>query len=347
MSAAAAAASSPANVRTSTPALKTFPSARMISARGGEASTAAIASSSASNTAAPNRLSGGGVEDQLGDVAVAFQSDRWHAWHCCIPTDDLVEHVVALPGREVALLAPRDGEALLSEEAFEHEEFLPYWAELWPSAMALARAIARRPLTGRRVIELGCGLGLPAIAAALAGGRVLATDWSPDSVEITRATRSATARRSTPPSTAGTRPREPLGPPWPLVLASDVLYEARNVPELLDLLPRLTAASGEVWLADPGRAPAAGFLEDAAATWRIDAIPHDGPAHVAIHRLRPAVHFVLTHLSECDLHAIVLAQRSRNALSRSSERLASRSALRPRARARPCGPGSRRAASTR
>ena len=90
--------------------------------------------------------------------------------------DDLVEHVVALPGRELGLLAPRDGDALLSQEAFERDEFLPYWAELWPSALALARVVARRPLTGRRVIELGCGLGLPALAAALAGGRVLATD---------------------------------------------------------------------------------------------------------------------------------------------------------------------------
>jgi len=202
--------------------------------------------------------------------------------------EDLVEHVVALPGREVALLAPRDNEALLSEEAFAHEEFLPYWAELWPSSMALARAVARRPLTGRRVIELGCGLGLPAIVAALAGGRVLATDWSPDAVAMTA--RNA-ARNDAEVETAVFRwddPPEALGPPWPLVLASDVLYEARNVPALLALLPRLTAAAGEVWLADPGRAPAARFLEGAAASWRIDAMPHDGPAHVTIHRLRPA-----------------------------------------------------------
>src|SRR5215211_8113628 len=98
---------------------------------------------------------------------------------------DLTEHVVALAGHRLALLAPRDTEALLTEEAFAEEEFLPYWAELWPSALALARAIARRPLTGRRTIELGCGLGLPAIAAAAAGARVLATDWSRDAVAIT------------------------------------------------------------------------------------------------------------------------------------------------------------------
>jgi predicted nicotinamide N-methyase len=200
--------------------------------------------------------------------------------------EDLVELVVALPGRELALLAPRDGDALLSEEAFEREEFLPYWAELWPSAVALARVVARRPLTGRRVLELGCGLGLPAIAAALAGGRVLATDWSPDAVAMTA--RNAD-RNGVELATAVYRwDAPPPRPAWPLVLASDVLYEARNVPALLELLPRVTAARGEVWLADPGRAPAAGFFDQAAATWRIDTIPHDGPAHVTVHRLRIA-----------------------------------------------------------
>jgi len=203
--------------------------------------------------------------------------------------DDLVEHVVALPGRELGLLAPRDGDALLSQEAFERDEFLPYWAELWPSALALARVVARRPLTGRRVIELGCGLGLPALAAALAGGRVLATDWSPDSVAMTA--RNA-ERNDVALDVAVYRwdePPEPLGPPWPLVLGSDVLYESRNGDALLELLPRLTAAGGEVWLADPGRAPAARFLEAAAEAWRIDAMPHDGPAQVTVHRLKPAV----------------------------------------------------------
>jgi predicted nicotinamide N-methyase len=201
---------------------------------------------------------------------------------------DMVEHVVALPGRDLALLAPRDRDALLSEEAFEQEEFLPYWAELWPSAVALARVVSRRPLTGRRTIELGCGLGLPAIAAAAAGARMLATDWSPDALALTARNahrngvelRTALFRWDAAP--------ESLGPPWPLVLASDVLYERRNVEPLLALLPRLCAASGEIWLADPGRAPATGFLEATAEYWRLDTIPHDGPEHVTVHRLRPA-----------------------------------------------------------
>ena len=90
----------------------------------------------------------------------------------------IVAERIPLPGGEVELMRPPDAEALISEESFEHEEFLPYWAELWASAVALAHDVSIRSLRGKRTLELGCGLGLPSIAAARAGGRVLATDWS-------------------------------------------------------------------------------------------------------------------------------------------------------------------------
>jgi predicted nicotinamide N-methyase len=175
--------------------------------------------------------------------------------------DDLVEEVVAIAGHDLALLRPRDTEALLDEEAFEHDEFLPYWAELWPSALALARMVAARALHGARTLELGCGLGLPSLAAALAGGRVLATDWSPDAVAMTarNAERNGLFVDTLVCSWTAPEPLLALGP-WDLVLASDVLYEARNGDALAPLLPRLLAPHGQVWLADPGRPAAEGFL---------------------------------------------------------------------------------------
>jgi len=197
---------------------------------------------------------------------------------------DLVEEVVALDGRDLRLLRPRDSEALLDEEAFEREELLPYWAELWPSSLALARAIAKRALRGARTLELGCGLGLPSIAAALAGGRVLATDWSPDAVELTAANAQRNGATVDTLVCSWTAPG-PLvaGAPWDLVLASDVLYERRNADLLLDLLPRLT---DEVWLADPGRPPAARFLEAAGRIWEITSTRAPELAGGAVHRLR-------------------------------------------------------------
>ena len=110
------------------------------------------------------------------------------------------------PVGEVELARPRDAEALLTEEGFENEEFLPYWAELWSSGVALAHDVAGRSLRGASVLELGCGLALPSIAAALAGGRVLATDWSADAVAARPRTPRATRRRSRPRWSPGPRP---------------------------------------------------------------------------------------------------------------------------------------------
>jgi predicted nicotinamide N-methyase len=199
---------------------------------------------------------------------------------------DLVEETVVLAQRELSILRPRDGESLLDEEAFAaREEYLPYWVELWPSGLALGRAIAGRALRGARVLELGCGLALPSIAAALAGGRVLATDWSAEAVALA----TENARRNGAELEADVvswyEPDELVARgPWDLVLAADVLYEARNVPVLEELLPRL---GGEVWLADPGRPAGEDFLVRVHETWSVRTTYDSELPHVSIRRLRP------------------------------------------------------------
>jgi predicted nicotinamide N-methyase len=200
---------------------------------------------------------------------------------------DLVEETVVLGGRELSVLRPRDSEALLDEEAFEHEEFLPYWAELWPSGVALGRALSARSLGGVRVLELGCGLGVPSIAAALAGARVLATDWSADAVALTRlnAERNGAVLETAVAAWSAPEPLLAAGP-WPLVLASDVLYERRNAEVLLELLPRLVDDGGEVLLADPARPHAPMFLEAATRRWYVRSTAERPPSRVSVHRLR-------------------------------------------------------------
>jgi predicted nicotinamide N-methyase len=171
------------------------------------------------------------------------------------------------------------------------DDRLPFWAELWPSGSALAAAVAALDLTGRRVLELGCGLGLVGVAAATAGADVLAADQSAEAIAFTtvNAERNGVAVRTV--RCAFERP-EPLlaGAPWDLVLAADVLYEPRTVPVLVDLLPRLGRA---VWLADPGRPREPDFLRAVdAAGWRRQSrvvTPEDAMPRVSIHRLsRPS-----------------------------------------------------------
>jgi predicted nicotinamide N-methyase len=199
----------------------------------------------------------------------------------------MVEERVPLRSGEVTVMRPREVNDLLSEEAFAREEFMPYWAELWASGVALADDVASRALRGRRVLELGCGLGLPSIAAARAGGRVTASDWSAEAVALFQRNASLNGVRARALVSAWNAPHALLEhAPWDLVLAADVLYERRNVRELLWLLPRLVDERGEVWIADPGRRTAPEFLERAERKWTRDTIasPHSG--RVSIHRLR-------------------------------------------------------------
>jgi predicted nicotinamide N-methyase len=203
------------------------------------------------------------------------------------PPQDLVEEPIVLGGRDLAILRPRDSEALLDESAFEHEEFLPYWAELWPSGVALGRRIGARALRGARTLELGCGLALPSMAAALAGGRVLATDWSPDATRLAEENARRNAIELAVLTCAWERPEPMLERgPWDLILGADLLYEQRNADALLGLLPRLAGPMTEIVIADPGRPPAARFLERASARWAVTSAPGAELPQGAFHTLR-------------------------------------------------------------
>lgn len=201
---------------------------------------------------------------------------------------DLVSGSITLHGGRIDFVHPREAMELIYEQNFDaEEEYPPYWAELWPSGIELAYAISARELAGAPVLELGCGLGLPSIAASLAGGRVLATDRSPDATAFT----AANARRSRAILETAVCSWDEPGTmldrgPWSIVLASDVLYGQRNVTELLDLLPRLVDDSGEVWIADPGRPLAADFLEAAREAWHTVSTTATRIPSVRIHHLR-------------------------------------------------------------
>ena len=200
---------------------------------------------------------------------------------------DLVTETISLCGRQISLVRPRDSEALLNEEAFEREEFLPYWAELWPSGLALAREVSARDVEGKRVLELGCGLALPSIAAALRGARVHASDWSPDAVRFAAENAVENGIAIETVLADWTRPKAlTASAPWDLVLAADVLYERRNADALLALLPRLVDRRGEVLLAEPGRPPARAFLAEASARWCVTPLATSGPPRVELISLK-------------------------------------------------------------
>ncbi len=165
--------------------------------------------------------------------------------------DDLISETLSLPHGELHLLQPRESAELPDDGDVEWAPLVPYWSVLWRSGITLGRELGRRRLDGLRVVELGCGMGVPSLAASRCGAAVLATDASDEALELLARNASRNGLPVETMQVDWTSPAALLArAPFDLVLAADVLYERASVAQLLALLPRLAP---RVLLADPGR----------------------------------------------------------------------------------------------
>ncbi|HAS82583.1 MAG TPA: hypothetical protein DCS43_07915 [Verrucomicrobia bacterium] len=136
----------------------------------------------------------------------------------------------------------------------DNTDLIPYFADLWPSAHVLAtHLVALYPdLHGKSLLELGCGAGLPSIAAARRGAIVTATDFHPQNQPYFE----ANARRNDVAQihyqTMDWR-QPPTGITYDLIIGSDLLYEAQQIETLSASIVLQLAPNGTAILADPGR----------------------------------------------------------------------------------------------
>lgn len=129
----------------------------------------------------------------------------------------------------------------------------PYWAFAWAGGQALARHILDHPeiVAGRSVIDLGCGCGLAAIAAALSDARdVLAADIDRIALAAARmnADANATSLRTTSEDLLAGEPS-----PVDVLLVGDLFYE-RGLAERTLAYARKASRNGALVLSgDPQR----------------------------------------------------------------------------------------------
>lgn len=175
---------------------------------------------------------------------------------------ELASTKLSVAGRQYDLLRPRNIDDLISEEDFNLDDRIPYWAECWPSAQVLAERIARESGDGQRLLELGCGIGLVSVAAAQAGYRVLATDYYAEALEFTAANMARHGLRRLDTRLVDWRklPRD-LGR-FDVVAASDVLYEKHQAALIAAAFLATLAPGGVGLLSDPGRRNAPGLIEE-------------------------------------------------------------------------------------
>ena len=134
----------------------------------------------------------------------------------------------------------------------------PYWAYLWSGARILASYLARWvDVRDRRVLEIGCGLGLPGVSAALLGADTTLVDAEPVALEFVAA--SAAANGITCTAVVGDFMR--LDPEWrfDVVLAAEVAYDRGRFVELAAVLERHLLPGGMALLADGYRTDTRGL----------------------------------------------------------------------------------------
>ncbi len=161
-------------------------------------------------------------------------------------------------GRDWILHRPADLETLwdaITTEAFGDDERLPYWVELWPASIALADWLMENGgrIRGKRCLDMGCGLGLSAMAATAAGAKVLAMDYEEEALLYAR--KNAAANRV--PQSAWTvmdwrRPAVLQGS-MDFIWGGDIMYERRFVDPVLRFISHCLAPGGTVWMAEPNR----------------------------------------------------------------------------------------------
>jgi predicted nicotinamide N-methyase len=171
---------------------------------------------------------------------------------------DVVEERFTHAGCDLRLLRPEFSDRLINEESFDHDERLPYWAEVWPAARGLAKHLLDDPPGEPGILEIGSGLSLPSLALRSLGRDPVATDYEGDALRFARvnASRNGIGPLRTMEADWRTPPEELR--PSPLLLGSDLLYETRNVEALASVLPRFIAPGGRALISDPGRV----YLED-------------------------------------------------------------------------------------
>ncbi|MGB7511733.1 MAG: methyltransferase domain-containing protein [Pelodictyon phaeoclathratiforme] len=179
---------------------------------------------------------------------------------------DLAETSYTFGEQPFRFLSVLDSYALLdriSPEEFVKDEQMPYWAEIWPSAITLSSFIADElPLEGLRVIEIGAGVGMASVVAAWKGASVLATDYSLEALRFVRY--NALKNRVKLESERLDWRLVQCSERFDLLFAADVLYERVNLLPIVTAIDKLLKPDGVAYLADPRRRLAEQFLELAA-----------------------------------------------------------------------------------
>ncbi|QCQ21085.1 methyltransferase [Desulfoglaeba alkanexedens ALDC] len=168
---------------------------------------------------------------------------------------------------------------------------LPFWAKVWDSSFVLAYFIGTQPvLPGRKILEIGAGLGVVGVYAARRGHRVLITDVNDDALLFARA--NVLANRCLNAEVMKLDWSSPeLDTRFDTIIGSEVVYDRESYPLLVDFLRRALSPDGTAFIAKHGDLQAPRFFSELTRFFkfkerRVPITSSDGCQEVCLYAIR-------------------------------------------------------------
>ncbi len=180
------------------------------------------------------------------------------------------EVAVCLGGHDYRIRALSDRQQFadphqLAERVGISSSLWSLFGQLWPSGRVLAEAMCTHEIAGKRILELGCGLGLSSLVLQRRHADITASDHHPLAESFLR----DNAARNGLPTIAFRDLRWEVADTtlgrFDLIIGSDILYERDHAPQLAALVLRHALPDTEVLITDPGRGNSAALTRALAA----------------------------------------------------------------------------------
>lgn len=169
-----------------------------------------------------------------------------------------------IEGRSFRLTLPAVPDAFLEDPdvhaAFDRDEYMPYWAFLWPASLKMVAMILTEEWPADAdVLEIGAGIGIVGLAGLSRGLKVTISDYEPKAVELAL----YNARRNGFSQGQGLVLdwRSPPAKQYSCLWGCELLYEDRHHEPLLNLTRQILTRNGVAWFVDGGRMRAERFCQ--------------------------------------------------------------------------------------
>jgi 2-polyprenyl-3-methyl-5-hydroxy-6-metoxy-1,4-benzoquinol methylase len=173
---------------------------------------------------------------------------------------EVEEKTLVIRGRKFTLLTPKFIEEYIDPQDPLHD--FPLWAKAWEASWVLADFLAGLPAEpGKRLLEIGCGLGLVGVVAATFGHNIIMTEHNPDAIEFARTNAEINHCADTKIIDLDwTAPA--LHSRFDYIVGSEVVYHEKDFEPLRNLFERLLKPGGEVILCEGIRRTSLDFFKE-------------------------------------------------------------------------------------